>query len=524
MRDNKAANASRRKFLKSTAVGAALAAVPDCLSKQASADASSDKKAGSNDAVSTDRKGAYTWNLSRPKPALPLSYFWTWDHRTNFMLDDPGMLNYGCNNEYLKRPETYIEDYRRLIDLSAGLGIKGVMIWGFIRDSHGGIESAKRVADYAASKGVDIIPGMGTTCYGGAYYEGEHPYNLDTFARNHPDAGMINAKGEVEPRGACPLSPEYLDWLKKSMQWLFKEFRIGGVNLENGDFWVCHDPRCNAHKDAWPKTDPDFFRLQALSYKPGLEAVADKLKDKQLICATYTGFLPGSSPTGQDDFMPYMMCDKPAMIDMLPEDGILQWTITGMLLQKPLPLTAYLDDGAPSAVFDNPNWPKGLRPPNKRSTGYMHQGNGFNQWGRPFLRRYDQVVSSIKESCLRSYQSGLEGVGIYGEVTPCHIPWALNYLAFSHFTHWPEDSMREFGRKTLGQVFGDEKEGEMFAELFAHWDAGTITDSQAKDIKNRTSGLRRSVATGSDLEKWRFWNWLSAVVSGYNESQTVSLF
>ena len=66
------------------------------------------------------------WQLDRPKPALPNSYFWTWDHSTNWMWDDPGMLNFGCNNRYLKRSETFVEDYRRLTDLAAGLGVKGI--------------------------------------------------------------------------------------------------------------------------------------------------------------------------------------------------------------------------------------------------------------------------------------------------------------------------------------------------------------------------------------------------------------
>ncbi len=66
----------------------------------------------------------YAWNLDRPKPALPSSYFWTWDHSTNWTLDDPGLQNSGCYNRYFKQPGTFLDDYRRLTDLAAGLGIK----------------------------------------------------------------------------------------------------------------------------------------------------------------------------------------------------------------------------------------------------------------------------------------------------------------------------------------------------------------------------------------------------------------
>lgn len=457
------------------------------------------------------------WQLSRPKPALPSSYFWTWDHSTNWVLDDPGMLNYGCMNKYLKQPETFVEDYRRLTDLAAGLGVKGIFIWGFIRDSHGGIEYSKQVASYAASKGVAILPGFGTTCYGGAYYEGDHPYNLETFVKNNPDAQMINEKGEVEPRGACASSPAYQEWLAESIQWLFREFEIGGLNIENGDFWVCHEPRCKAHKETWPKGDPEFFRYQAMSYGPALDAVKDLWETKDFPWATYTGFLPYEGQ--HNDCMPFMQCERPSVVDVLPKEILCQWTITGMVLRDSLPLTAYLDDGAPEAVFDNPNWPRDLKPLTKRSIGFAHRPSQWSAQGR-----YVDGVSLIKEACLRSYRAGMEGVVIHGEVTSRHIPWALNYLAFSHFIHWPEDAIRDFGRKTLGQVLGSEEEGERFAEFFAHYDAGTLSDSQKQDIAEMAHSLYMSVSRGRDLDRWRFWHWLWNVSQGKVEQQTVSEF
>ncbi len=36
--------------------------------------------------------------------------------------------------------------------------------------------------------------------------------------------------------------------------------------------------------------------------------------------------------------------------------------------------------------------------------------------------------------------------------------------------------MREFGRKTLSQVLGTEQDGEEYATILAHCDAGTVTD------------------------------------------------
>ena len=198
------------------------------------------------------------WQLSRPEPALPNSYFWTWDHSTNWVLDDPGGLNFGCDNRYLKHPETFVEDYRRVTDLAAALGIRGAVVWGFLRDSHGGVEAAKRVADHAASKGVALMPGVGLTWYGGVYYEGAHPYNLDTFLQRYPEARLVSESGATMPSGtagACPLHPAFRDWLSEGLDWLFREFEIGGVNLENGDFVVCECPRCRDHRASWPETD-----------------------------------------------------------------------------------------------------------------------------------------------------------------------------------------------------------------------------------------------------------------------------
>ncbi|NQU10337.1 hypothetical protein HQ590_06085 [bacterium] len=479
-----------------------------------------------------------TWQLDRPQPALPLSFFWTWDNSTNWVLDDPGVVNWGCHNDYLKQPETFYGDFRQLIDLAAGLGIRAIVLWGFLRDAHDGIAGAKRVVDYAAARGVAILPGVGTTHYGGFYLQGDHRFNLPTFLKAYPEARMVDKDGVSLPESACPSHPAFQSWLVEGMQWLFREFAIGGVNLENGDFMVCHCPACKAHKESWPADDPDFFRLQAMSYVPALQAVVDEAKDKLLTYATYTGFLPTDTKNTASDLMNAMHCRRPSVVDLVPSGAIAQWTITSMMLgstaepvdQRPLPLLRYLDDGTPADALDHSQWPAGVRPPAARNIGFLHQGS---QWfemtpglGDRLIGRHDLAIGTIKEGCLRAYRAGLEGVGILGEVTARQVPAALNYLAFSHFIHWPEDSLRGFGRTTLGPVLGSAEKGERFVELLSSWESGKLSAGQQQDIEKHFWAHRLPVLRGSleANESFRFWYWLRALASGHVERYSVNFF
>jgi hypothetical protein len=460
------------------------------------------------------------WRLERPsKPALPNSYFWTWDHSTNWVLDDPGLQNGGCNNAYLKRPETFVEDYRRLSDFAAGLGVKGIVIWGFLRDSHGGAENSRRVAAYAASRGVAILPGIGTTHYGGVYYDGNHKYNLETFLSRYPEARLINKDGQPSGGSACPAHPAFKDWLREGMQWLLREFEVGGFNLENGDLLVDYHPLTRAARKDWPADDPEVFFFQGLSYKQVFDAVGPRVKDLLGTYATYSGFAYGLAPDLETNQNTASMGAKPpAMLSVLPKESIAQWTLSSMVRQNTVPMLDYLDNGAPAAAFENPNWPADLKPPSPRNVGFIHMGS---QWGGD---RYDCVLTFIKEACLRAYRCGMEGVGIHGEVTSRHIPYALNYLAFSHFIHWPEDSLREFGRKTLSQALGSEEAGEAFVEILAHWHGNAITEdhkAQCQDYMRRHHGRDTSLTS---LERSWFWRWLDSRLKGKVEKHTFSFF
>ncbi len=458
-----------------------------------------------------------------PESPFPLRYLWTWDHCTNWVLDDPGLVNFGWDNRYLKRTETFIKDYRRLIDHCRALGINGIVIWGFLRADHGGIDAAKEIVDYANERGVGIFPGVGTGSYGGFFYEGEHPYNASTWLKLHPELRTLNTDGALDADGGkpmehfCPAKPENIKWLKEGIRWLFDTFDIAGVNLENGDLSVSHTPEAKAARAALQSDEPDAYKDQLLSYQPVLEEIRELLDEKMITYATYTGFLPKKAKLeGQGAAM---SSECPLFATRLPEKSIAQWTITEMLRKDPLPLSAWLDEGEPDEVYDNPNWPRDLRPPTKRSAGLVHQGSEC--WHDT---RYDVAVPYIKEACLRACRAGLEGMCIVGEVTSRHIPCALNYLAFSHFTRFPADSLRAFGQKTLAGEVGDEDRAVRFVEILAGAYDGLVSDKDRHDAALLAKQAHRDIANGRNVEQSRYWLWLEAMATGRTERFTSSFF
>ncbi len=458
--------------------------------------------------------------LTRPVPKLPHSYFWTWDHSTNWVLDDPGTMNFGCQNRYLKKPDTFVEDYRRLTDFAADIGIEGIAIWGFLRDSHHGIEGAKRVASYGAEKGVRIMPGVGTSQYGGVYYEGEHPYNLDTLLRDQPQRAAIAPewiREDGQVHSLCPSHPQFAEWIQEGMEWLFRTFEIGGCNLENGDFFRCFCPSCREKYEHRQDGDSEFFHFQKLGYEAAFNA-AKKIQEnnaKELLItwATYCGFVPGGAPDATDlMYTPQMHCQRPSIFQAHPEHTV-QWSLTGMIHQTPLPLYHFWEDGTPSVSTER--WPEGLTPPSQHNVGYLHQGS---QWCH--IPRYELAISSIKEGCLCAWKVGFEGVVIQGEVTPQHIPTLLNYLAFSHFTHWPEDSIRRFGMVTLGEVLGSERAGEVYARGLCELERTPRDQDCIQQVFEEYQKVYPLIMMGNreklsgQLIRFQMWNWLYKAMNG----------
>src|SRR5262249_3910795 len=104
--------------------------------------------------------------------------FWTWDHSTEWALNRPGAQTMGALKPYFRNRDAFENDYSKLLKWCGEHHIDAVVIWGLLRDVHGGVESAKKLCDVAAKHNVRILCGVGLCAYGGVYYDGWSPWSM----------------------------------------------------------------------------------------------------------------------------------------------------------------------------------------------------------------------------------------------------------------------------------------------------------------------------------------------------------
>lgn len=173
--------------------------------------------------------------------------WWSWDLRMRWAWGF-------CRDE-----KSYVKNYKNAIDSAVQYGVEAMVIWGFLRDSHGGIDAAKRISDYAAEKNIVIMPGVGIDDYGGIYHEGESPYSLDTYIKAHPESQARTEDGTPatckHPAGAktarlkaCPSDENLISYYQESLLWLIDTFDLKGFQIEQGDTGVCFCERCRSRE------------------------------------------------------------------------------------------------------------------------------------------------------------------------------------------------------------------------------------------------------------------------------------
>ena len=398
-------------------------------------------------------------------PDLPYRTFWTWDHSTNWELSQVGHQEIGVFNPYGKPPEGFLADYCRLVDWCSANRVAAVVIYGFLRDSHGGIAAAQELARYGAERGVRILPGIAIGSYGGVYWEGDHPYNLATWLKKHPENAATLEKGvgfQIAdlafplnfPRSdytlsACPSKPATMEWMEEAVAWLVDTFEIGGINIEAGDYGVCGCDDCVRRRaneaearrrvddfgDSWSHTDmaDNFPRL----YR--------------------------TAKGRRDDLWLYSELQWDNLLDpvaheaqrRLPRSAIYQHTMNRTYWGR---LKAELTR---EYVESLPTQPNVLR------CQFACQWNGDAR-----SERYALNARTFAEQAEVCAATGMQGLTVWGEPSPYLATVELSYLAFARFT-WDssltwERFIAEEAAPRLGGVEAAERFVAVAEEIDAH--------------------------------------------------------
>jgi hypothetical protein len=427
------------------------------------------------------------------EPGLAYRTFWTWDHSTNWELSQVGQQEIGVFNPYGKPPGGFLRDYQRCVDFCSRHRIAAIVIYGFLRDPHGGIEAAQELCAYATERGVRILPGIAIGSYGGVYWEGDHRYNLATWLRANPQQAATLEKGvgfQIAdlafplsfPRSdytlsACPSAPETMAWMEEGVAWLSQTFDIGGINIEAGDYGVCGCDRCIARRaneaeaarrvddfgDSWSHTDmadnfPRLYRT-AKAIKPDLWLYSEIQWDNLL------------DPVAHEAQR------------RLPRGGIYQHTTNrtywGRIRQE---LTREYVEALPTQ-------------PNVLRCQFACQWNGDERTERYALNA--RVFADMARLC---GDRGLHGLTVWGEPSPYQATVELSYLAFARFSWDPGLTWERFLAEDAAPLLGGAEAAREFVDIAEEVDAHQVLPME------RLRALRRaSMAHREDDEVGRRW-------------------
>ena len=426
-------------------------------------------------------------------PRMKIRYFWNWDSRTHWDLSLQGpYLQKGGSprapNSYPGTAESFRADVTPMIDFMSEHKINALVLFGFLRDQHGGVAAANELCEYANRRGVKILPGVGVDQYGGFYYQGQNKFNIETWTAQHPELRAMDKAGHYLDHTLCMDKEANRQWFREGIRWLFETFPIAGVNLELGEFRVCYCPDSVKAREAVlpqehanmlevtrgiskPSGDPrahDFYldlgRLMSWEAK-----VIHTFRPKALITyAAYTGFDESLQVT------------PPYFVKTIPPYAIVQWTITDMV--------------------NGNRWPEGLKSPAAEAIGYFHAGNVSARESNAIL------YPKLARVAAQAHASGLEGVGIYGEVSGERPITEFNYLVFSEFTFNPGLSEEEFVKTRLAPYYGGEGPARQLLQIVSL--IGFKKDGQVPDTLDealRLAGEARDATTGIARQRWEGW-------------------
>ncbi|MHB1484050.1 MAG: hypothetical protein ACYCYI_05245 [Saccharofermentanales bacterium] len=433
------------------------------------------------------------------EPPIKTRLYWIWDHCAEWALNRSGAQSLGASNHYTRGNEAFIDDFTRILEWCGNHNIDGICVAGLLRDSHGGMESVKKLCEVAVKNNVRLMPILGLNSYGGVYYEGDSPYNLGRHLEKNPDLYGMDPYGNkmvyslgwhspVPSPHACPSRSENQEYTAESLQWLFKTFPdLGGLQMETGDTGICSCKLCKERR-LHEETDLSYQDME-LMYPIAAEAIRSVSKDKWIICETYQHPMPSPDP----DVVGVFGGGRPAWsdrcIENFPEDSFVQW---------------YTDPNRIPSLSSEWTEAGDITLRDKKHKHVMRSAFS-NFWGG---LRGEIAVDGMAELVSQNIAHGIDTISIWGEVSPFYAGTELNYLAHENFgsVENPGASLDVFLKEVAGPLLG----GEDYARDYLRYARLYKTDQKTiaaalPDIYARCGKLPVDAA--------KRWAWLAGFLS-----------
>jgi len=333
---------------------------------------------------------------------------WCWDNRMTWD-DEPEKVSTKMAVatepfKYHKKPESFLIGFKRQVDYFASIGITNVIIFGFLREAHGGIQSAVELCKYAADKGVAIIPGVGLCSYGGFYFEGDHEFNLQSYLREHPERASIALhciKKQEEFPTLDPTLEANQEWWTRGVEWMLETFEIGGINFEMGDHLANTSEAAQQARKALNINCQESIKDIVIATKSIIQRGLEIMPEGLFIDSTYTGY-------GKTEGFPEM-----PYVTLLPKDTVWQYSTNATIEME----------GFPHSLLG----------------GIPHRTYGYLHWFNSATHSTDKdYVPEIARVFPGFHQLDMDFMGGYGEISAINNPLAdRNYRAM---VAWAQDA------------------------------------------------------------------------------------
>jgi len=330
---------------------------------------------------------------------------------------------------------------------------------------------------------------VGLNAYGGVYYEGSSAYSLDRHLEANPQLSAVELQGNRMPHRACPSQPQNHEFIAGSLRWLFTNVPVGGVQMETGDYGVCHCELCT--KRRLHPVSTFSWEDMALMYPIAAEAIRSVSPNAYIVCETYSHPEPY---TGSKD-APGFGEGKPAWADECLEQfpkgqGIfVQWVCDDYV--KPKLLTPWTKAGTVSgAVHHN-----------------IMRAHFTTYWADHL--RGELSIDWIADMVQRSMAHGFDAISLFGEVSPFDTGAELNYLALQNYGSAanPRADLDVFLRDVAAPLLGGEKYAHDYLRFARLLDDRQQIPGALKEIYARCATLPPDIA--------RRWVWLANYLASF---------